>query len=225
MTDYAYIQRLCLQREGQPLGDYLIWLFSTYLGQLLFAEALKDARTDLDSMTFEQALPSLGPPSDTLTDIYHTALFDTSVGPVVTHPLAGILQEASTAKGHPAIALGDLLRLRDSASADDNQNSGACRDNDLRTRRGREFGSELMAKVDAELLLVINAQCDLVYRPASGDITASEKDLTILLLPGTPRPVRNRGGGSSKLSTELYQQDGVNYRIEWDTKNVQDDLS
>ena len=60
LTDYAYIQRLCLQNEGQPLGDYLLWLFSTYLGQLLFAEALKDVRNDLDSMTFEQALPRLG---------------------------------------------------------------------------------------------------------------------------------------------------------------------
>ena len=217
LTDYAYIQRLCLQREGQPLGDYLIWLFSTYLGQLLFAEALKDARTDLDSMTFEQDLPSLGPPSDTLTDIYHTALFDTSVGPVVTHPLA-FVQEASTPKGHPAIALGDLLRLRQWASADDNQNSAACRDNDCEADAEGSVG-QVDSEVDAELLLVINAQCDLVYRPASGDITASEKDLTILLLPGTPRPVRNRGG-SSKLSTELYQQDGVNYRIEWDTKNV-----
>ena len=239
LTDYAYIQRLCLQNEGQPLGDYLLWLFSTYLGQLLFAEALKDVRNDLDSMTFEQALPSLGPPSETLTDIYHTALFDTSVGPVDSHPLASA-SGGSSMRIHPAIALGDVLRYQEPVADVEQDKSSVAEDNphgqeepqspsqgDVESvdRNGddEETGNEngMGGDSNPDLLVLINAQCDLAFRPGREDAPDPVKDLAILLLPGSLRPLGTKSSGASMPKTELYQQDGQNYRIEWDTKNVQ----
>ena len=219
LTDYAYIQSLCLQSEGQPLGDYLLWLFSTYLGQLLFAEALNDVGSDLDSMTFEQALPSLGPPSYTLTDIYHTALFDTSVGPVEMHPLASAQRDSSSSI-HPAIALGDVLRFQNPA-ADVAQDSGEGVHDHGDDKKESESDHGTAGDLNSDLLLVINAQCDLAFRPDSESSSEIEKSLAILLLPGALRPVGVRSGSASKPKTELYQENGQDYRIEWDTKNVE----
>ena len=237
LTDYAYIQRLCLQNEGQPLGDYLIWLFSTYMGQLLFAEALKDVRSDLDSMTFEQALPSMGPPSDTLTDIYYKALFDTSVGSVESHPLADTDGEVPL-HTHPSIALGDVLRYQEPAADVENEiannpevytyedevpKSPYVPDVEFDASNNEEETAGESAKAgedNPDLLLVINAQCDLEFRPTPVDTPESVKSLSILLMPGTLRPLSKRSVGRSKPKTELYQQDGEKYRIEWDTKKV-----
>ena len=235
VTDYAYIQRLCLQKEGQPLGDYLVWLFSTYLGQLLFAEALKDVRNDLDGMTFEKALPSLGPPSDTLTEIYHTALFDTSVGPVVSHPLA----HKTPYKGvYPGIALGDILRYQDNSAQQGNcddaegshngedESQHLCRSNGEEVERSGENEEDATSECaiggdsNPDLLLLINAQCDLAFRPSSEGTLESVEQLAILLLPGFLKPVGHRSSNRSKPKTELYQQNGQNNRVEWDTKNV-----
>ena len=36
IDDYVYMQRLSLQADGHPLGDYLLWLYSAYFGHLLF---------------------------------------------------------------------------------------------------------------------------------------------------------------------------------------------
>lgn len=235
LTDYAYIQSLCLQKEGQPLGDYLVWLFSTYLGQSLFAEALKDVRNDLDGMTFERALPSLGPPSDTLTKIYHTALFDTSVGPVVNHPLA---EKSSQADVYPDVALGDILRYHggcaQQVNCDDAKNghddeveaqhlccnkdegAGCAEENEGDATGECAIGGDS----NSDLLLLINAQCDLPFRPNSEGTPESVEELAILLLPGLLRPVGYRGSSRSKPKTELYQQDGQNHRVEWDTKNI-----
>src|SRR5581483_12476235 len=35
LEDYAYIQKMSLQGEGQPLGDYVLWLFGMYFSHLL----------------------------------------------------------------------------------------------------------------------------------------------------------------------------------------------
>jgi len=86
LDDYVYIQRLSLQADGHPLGDYLLWLYSAYFGHLLFEHALRGERRELDKLTFADWLPSHAVPSSQLTTMYHTALFDTTVGPLGEHP-------------------------------------------------------------------------------------------------------------------------------------------
>ena len=49
VQDYTYIQHLSLQKEGYPLGDYMLWLFSSYFGHLLRAQpGLQAAQGEID---------------------------------------------------------------------------------------------------------------------------------------------------------------------------------
>ena len=183
LSDYSYIQSLSLQNDGQPLGDYLLSLFSDYLGQLLFAEGLHGVRADLDAMTFGEAIPNLGPPSDRLAEVFHSSLFDTSVGALVAHPLAANESEP------PALTLGDVLRR------------------------------QVPDGTTPDLYLVINAQCDLAFRRVPEGNTADASQ-SILLLPGFLNRLGGQTGRQLRAKTELYQQDGENYWIRWDTKQV-----
>jgi hypothetical protein len=86
LDDYMYIQRLSLGAEGHPLGDYLLWLYSAYFGHLMFEKALSNERRDLDTLTFDNWIPSHVTPSEQLSNMYYSALFDTNVGPLSEHP-------------------------------------------------------------------------------------------------------------------------------------------
>ncbi|MDE0078184.1 MAG: hypothetical protein OXO50_11740 [Caldilineaceae bacterium] len=210
LNDYSYIQSLTLKNDDQPLGDYLQQLFSSYLGQLLFAEALGDEWAELDVMTFGEALPSLAPPSGRLTKVYHTALFDTSVGSIDSHPLAAQTSD-SAANYLPVLALGDILK-RESTNGD-----ASCELEATELEQPLEDGAGIAPKPD--LFLLINAQCDLEIRPnSSSQLSVDER--SILLLPGYLKLLLEANGDDSKPKTELYEHEGSRYRIEWDTKKV-----
>lgn len=210
LNDYSYIQSLTLKNDDQPLGDYLQQLFSSYLGQLLFAEALGEDWADLDTMTFGEALPSLEPPSDRLTKVYHTALFDTNVGPIRSHPLAAQTSD-SAANYLPVLALGDILK-RESTNGDASNEIEA-----PELEQPLEEGTGIHSGPD--LFLLINAQCDLEIRPNSSN-RSSIDERSILLLPGHLKPLLEANGDNAELKTELYEHEEERYRIEWNTKKV-----
>ncbi|MCI0575499.1 MAG: hypothetical protein L0331_04755 [Chloroflexi bacterium] len=213
LNDYAYVQSLSLQDDGQPLGDYLLWLFSAYLGQLLFANALRDERAKLDSMTFTKALPSLDPPSDRLTEIYHTALFDTSVGPITPHARAARVVTTAEASANPsALTLGDVLRYQML------QGDGNVATTDTVTEQGK-IESQGAASRKPDLLLVINPQCDLEFTP-DRNTRPADPGRSILLLPGLLKSIVEPVHDGSKPKTELYRHDEGSYRIEWDTRKI-----
>ncbi len=194
LTDYAYIQSLSLQNDGHPLGDYLTWLFSAYFGQMLFADSLERERGRLDELMFARALASVELPTDRLTDVYHSALFDTSVGSIDVHPQGTDDPDSSI----PILGLGDVFERR-SVDADSDE-------------------GESESKPD--VLMIINAQCDLVFSPIS-DSRSSNLRNSILLLPGHLKSISKQISDRSKPKTELYRHDnGINYRIEWDPKTV-----
>lgn len=58
LQDYGYIERLSLQGEGQPLGDYLVWLYGAYFGQLA-ADATAEVKNELDRLHFSR-VPDVG---------------------------------------------------------------------------------------------------------------------------------------------------------------------
>ncbi len=209
LSDYSYIQSLTLKNDGQPLGDYLQQLFSSYLGQLLFAESLGDEWADLDVVTFGKALPSLGLPSDRLTTVYHTALFDTSVGPIRSHPLA-VETTTPASNDLPVLAVGDVLRRKSAI--------GCASHNKKATEREQPLVDGAKIVQESDLLLVINAQCDLAIRPNS-PIRPADAERSILLLPGYLQPL-DTDPTQFNAFTELYQHDGESYRIRWDTKKV-----
>lgn len=112
LADYAFIQRLSLQEDGHPLGDYILWLFGAYFSHLLFGTGMKEQRKDLDSMRFEQALPSQRLPSLRLTQIYQNALFDMNPDSLHGHPREGVDRVPSLGEmiTEPMLTLGDVFR-------------------------------------------------------------------------------------------------------------------
>lgn len=101
LDDYAYIQKLSLREDGQPFGDYLLWLYNSYLGHLLFEsrKAIREQQKIVDGLTQNYLPPNQSMPSDQLVKMYHTALFNMNVGEVTAHPLLAPT-ELATAESH-----------------------------------------------------------------------------------------------------------------------------
>lgn len=76
VDDYAYIQKLSLQDDGHPLGDYMIWLYSAYFGKLLFeAPSVHENQAQIDELVFDDLPPSQVKPTLQLAEMYKSALF------------------------------------------------------------------------------------------------------------------------------------------------------
>ena len=144
LADYAFVQSLSLRDDSQPLGDYLLWLFSTYLGQLLLTEPLKDVRADLDATAWYGTVPSLEPPSERLNELYRNALYDMSVDRVTSHPLAG--QEDIPVSIVGPLGLGDIFLCEESP--------------DPNTEKSLP---------NPDVMMLISPQCDLECRPDNFD--------------------------------------------------------
>lgn len=107
LSDYANIRHLALKADGHPLGDYMCWLFSGFLSDIWFGKAVASERELLDRFDFERMVAAPEQPSGTLARIYHSAVFDMSVGSVKNHP-----QAKDTKNGrlkYPNLALGDIF--------------------------------------------------------------------------------------------------------------------
>ncbi|MCC7368836.1 MAG: hypothetical protein IT306_10460 [Chloroflexi bacterium] len=235
LSDYAYIQSLSLQADGQPLGDYLMWLFSAYFGHLLFSRALREQRDGLDALTFTP-LPSKTVPSPQLAEMYRYALFDVDIGPVTSHPRAaaapaGTMQgdvvpapngdaiAQAVDAGDPMLSLGDVFVPVGAAPAVAKEGAGA----DALSPAGEDLAGAAEhgeAHRPPDLAMVINAQCDLAFAPEGG--RTIERGRSILLLPGTLHPIREPVPDRYKDAprTELYEHEGRSYRVLWNTKEV-----
>lgn len=117
LSDYAHIQRLSLQEDGQPFGDYLMSLFSAYFGHLLFNQALKPERDALDVVTFDDLVPFQSLPSLRLVEMYGYTLFDTEVGAVANHPRSSSAGPADRPT-EPLLFLGDIFERTNTEAQD-----------------------------------------------------------------------------------------------------------
>jgi hypothetical protein len=232
LSDYAYIQSLSLQADGQPLGDYLMWLFSAYFGHLLFGRAMREQRDKLDQLTFKP-LPSQTVPSRQLAEMYRYALFDVDVGPVTSHPRArsGSMGDdiGSAPEGEvtaqvadtkdPMLSLGDVFVTVRGEASEAGGGVGA-------DAEGPPAADQINLVEHAEesalpdLMMIINAQCDLGFAPEGGRMI--ERGRSILLLPGTLHPLQEPipDSYSDAPHTELYEYEGRGYRVLWNTKEV-----
>jgi hypothetical protein len=114
LNDYAYIQMLSLQADGNPLGEYMLWLYQSLFGHLLF-EANASLRAEmrvLDGRRFDDFLPTQAIPSEQLSEIYMLALFDTTVGELASHPHDSA---ADALEKRPYLQMGDVF-IKDPAS-------------------------------------------------------------------------------------------------------------
>ncbi len=101
--DYAYIQKLSLQREGHPLGDYISWLYSSYFGHLLF-ETIPEQRT-MDALTFAKLPTTSFEPSSQFEEIYKNIVTE-AVEPLAGHPRDNRVAEADSP---PFLHFGDVF--------------------------------------------------------------------------------------------------------------------
>lgn len=182
LEDYVYIQKLSLQEDGHPLGDYMLWLYSAYFGHLLFEEnvEIKNRQKELDKLTFNQLTPCQKKPTLYLAEIYKSALFSKS-DDVGDHP------RTPAGSKNIYLNLGDLF-------IKDHEN---------------------------EVLMVINAQCDLAFAPDGKRLFKPNR--TILLIQGKLHPLSDKivnDADKNKIRTELFEYEGKAYKILWDTKSV-----
>ena len=87
--DYAFIQSHSLEKEGQPLGDYMLSLFGSLLVNSILEDndALIDNRTLLDKMSFTSFVPSQRAPSNHLARIYSLSVAEPIRDESTVHPL------------------------------------------------------------------------------------------------------------------------------------------
>lgn len=73
------------------------------------------------------------------------------------------------------------------------------------------FGDLLIKDASNKVWMVANGPCDLI-RP-------TDPNRSILLIPGTLRPLHERNADSENIRTELFEHDNRQYCIVWDHKN------
>lgn len=121
VQDYAFMQRMALQEDGAPLGEYMIDLFGTVLSyELRNGEEVLAARHELDKLYFGQNhLPFSTQPSIPIKEIYCAVLTEPGVGDAKPHPQADggkiINSKGKQYKAPPLLMLGDIF-ARDSNS-------------------------------------------------------------------------------------------------------------
>ena len=104
LSDYAYLQMMSLQEDGHPLGDYMLWLCGSYIGQMLFSDTSVRARQkDIDKLVFTDLPAAQSPPSNMLVRLYESASFE-AVESELVHPRA----PGGTAT-EPHLHLGDIF--------------------------------------------------------------------------------------------------------------------
>ena len=108
IEDYAYVQALRLQDDGQPLGNYMLWLFSSLLTNFVLEDnqELANHRRILDELSLESLLPGQKAPSNHLSEIYGLAIAEPIVGDIEPHPRDDTPDEK---KRLPLLNFGDLL--------------------------------------------------------------------------------------------------------------------
>lgn len=114
LGDYAYIQKVALESNGQPLGEYLSWLFSSHMAALAFECEVRKKQAEVDRIEFEGEVVSPSEPSTVVATLYHDALFTRRVGPLGRHPWAS----AEDVDGDvPMVRLGDVFIDEDRSKA------------------------------------------------------------------------------------------------------------
>ena len=201
LADYAFVESLSLRDDSQPLGDYLLWLFSTYLGQLLLTNPLKNVRSDLDATAWSGIVPSFEPPSERLNELYRNALYDMSVDRVVRHPSAGKDEVPDSIVG--PLGLGDIFR-QDETGEPDASNGLLCVDP---WSTADQVGAP-------DVMMLISPQCDLECRPENFG-------RNLVLVGGTLIPFQDRASHRNATITDLFVNQDNHCSIVWNLKSAE----
>jgi len=109
VQDYSFIQRLSLAADGEPLGEYMLHLISESLSHRLRNHpAVITARQELDKIHFNNHLPSIVRPSDTVSRLYMEAQTDRGPEEMAPHPLQSA-QQPPPQTVYPRVMQGDVF--------------------------------------------------------------------------------------------------------------------
>lgn len=190
LEDYIYVSHFSLKQEGQPLGEYMLWLFKCQLEKIIFEDdkSLCDKRSEIDKIQFE-SLPLLPhySPSMNLVAMYHGALFNNNLENVENHPLQVINNE--TKIKYPYLKQGMVFA----------------------NKNGEK---KVWMIINAECDLIFNPlpskNSDSVQRPPIDIVTLIEGNL-YKILDTIERESHD---------TEFFNFDGASYIIKWNWKNT-----
>lgn len=116
LEDYAFTQKLSLQAEGQPLGEYMLWLHSNLIAELFSKqESIIHEVRELDRLVMEELLPFANPPSRELAEIYNAAICQQLTGGWKMEKVKLSVGEHEREFELPHIELGDIL-IKDGSS-------------------------------------------------------------------------------------------------------------
>lgn len=192
VQDYAHFQHVALQKDGAPLGEYMLELFGAVLSHE-FRDGAKvtDARTSLDRIDLsKQHLPFHTQPTPPMERIYRSVLTEPgiSVGPALPHPHAAgrtIEQGSAHHEMPPLLMLGDIFA-----------NSP-----------------------EKPVYVVMNPACDLQYSMSERD---PKWDLSVFLLFGTLESLAvpsSKPNLSERMRWLRYRN--IDYRVLWDSRIVE----
>ena len=199
LPDYAYIQKMSLLTDGHPLGDYMLWLYGSYLSYLLFEseKPMSEQCSEMNRLSF-QNLPTVQiAPSQQLVKIYKSALFDDTMGDVVGHPLA----KRNSQEMPSAAAI-----------------SGEAVVSDELEQPYLQLGDLFVNSSSNAVLMIINAQCDLAFSPNGKRPIPPER--SIVLIQGKLQPLIEPIREPNQMRTELFEYRGEKYRILWEIKQI-----
>lgn len=196
VEDYVFIQNQGLEKDEQPLGDYVTWLYSSYLEQLLMRDhTLLTQQKKLNSV-FDSAFPILyGQPSPKLADIYVSTLYEEHTDLVNNVRLLAEAKEAFA-------IMSENVQEQESVMSR------------LNASLVLSLGDIFVKSETDTVWMVINAQCDLAraYKAPSQ---------SILLIPGNLVPWATAfGNDENSIRTEFFRFNDKPHRVVWDVTSV-----
>lgn len=83
------------------------------------------------------------------------------------------------------------------------------------------FGDVFVAENDKDALMVITAECDLMYAPEPEAKREYRPDQAVLMIPGELQEQTNKGSGSADPATYFVPYRDKTYQITWRVKNIE----
>lgn len=191
LEDYACVQSFSLKPDGQPLGEYMLWLFNSYLGRLAFESDVNvnEQQEVMDRIEFDRIPLNQLMPSPELIEMYDSAVFNKHVGDISRHP--SLAESDGTTAPGAACAVGPLMPY-------------------LR------LGLLFVNGDQREVMMVINADCDLAYTP-----DGSRQPIPVVsLIGGELHEIKNSTDVLKEPKTEFFKVNDRTFHIQWHLKKT-----
>ena len=188
LEDFSLIQLLSLNADGQPLGEYLLWLMGAYFRQCLGRdEAVHSSKADVDRMVFQAPATTDWGPSDAFLSAYRAAVFSDVDEDISADRYPALGEAAKELSGHPD----DIVALH--------------------------FGDVFVETIDGspKAHIVMTPECDLAF---GGSRAFPRQHGVLLIpgkmIPA--RPFEMSGGNVTR--TELLRWNDEDWRVDWQLK-------